>query len=73
MKKFFGSKVQGQLRHLMTFLGPVLSVFLVSEDPVALIENLMKIENAVALVGLVVAVGGFLASWFAPEKKAASE
>lgn len=57
MERLKDPKVQGAFRHLMTSLGPLLAARGVVED----IYWQM-------VVGLVMAVVGFWASWTAPEK-----
>ncbi|UWR66226.1 hypothetical protein K4L02_08390 [Phaeobacter inhibens] len=68
MNKLRNPKVQGQLRHLLTAIGPVLAVVLASDDPAALVRSLIGGAGWPALVALLMAWIGFWASWVAPEK-----
>ncbi|UWR97686.1 hypothetical protein [Phaeobacter inhibens] len=68
MNKLRNPKVQGQLRHLLTAIGPVFAVILASDDPVALVRSLIGGAGWPALVALLMAGIGFWASWVAPEK-----
>ena len=69
MSKFRNPKVQGALRHLLTALGPVLAILAAVDDPMVLLKSLIALENWPAVVGLLMAVLGFWASWTAKEKK----
>lgn len=51
-------KIAGQLRHLATAFGPVIAMMGVADEATWQI-----------VAGVVLAVLGFLGSWFAPEKK----
>lgn len=51
-------KVAGQLRHLATALGPLIAMLGIAD------ETTWQIA-----AGVVLALVGFLGSWFAPEKK----
>ena len=57
MEKFFSPRMQGQLRHLLTSIGPVLATHGVMADAMWQVW-----------AGLFMATLGFVASWFAPEK-----
>jgi len=69
MSKLRNPKVQGALRHLLTALGPMLAILAAVDDPMALLKSLIALENWPAVVGLLMAVLGFWASWTAKEKK----
>lgn len=69
MSKLRNPKVQGALRHLLTALGPVLAILAAVDDPMVLLKSLIALENWPAVVGLLMAVLGFWASWTAKEKK----
>jgi hypothetical protein len=62
-------KILGAIRHLLTALGPVVTVLMLSDDPATLISNLLYPENFLAAVGLLIAGAGFYLSWTAKEKK----
>lgn len=68
MDKLRNPKVQGALRHLLTAIGPVLALLAAVEEPLAFVASLIRPENWPALVGVLMAVLGFWASWAAPEK-----
>lgn len=71
MKKLRDARVQGALRHLLTAIGPMIAVLMASDDPVALLQSLVEPHNWTALVGLLMALIGFWASWTAREKRQA--
>lgn len=58
MNKLLTPQVQGSLRHLLTAAGPMLAANGWTTDA----------EWQIA-IGIVMAMLGFLTSWFAPEKK----
>lgn len=51
-------KMQGQIRHLLTAFGPILAMY-----------DILPESRWDLLVGILMAVIGFLWSWFAPEKQ----
>jgi hypothetical protein len=69
MNKLRNPKVQGQLRHLLTAIGPVLAVVLASDEPAALVRSLIGGAGWPSLVGVIIAAIGFWASVTAPEKR----
>jgi len=58
MEKLLTPQVMGQLRHLLTAIGPLLAAKGYTDDVMWQLY-----------VGLVMAVLGFVASWRSPEKK----
>lgn len=57
MQKFLSPRIQGQLRHVMTALGPLLAAYGVMDEAVWYLW-----------VGLTMTAFGFISSWIAPEK-----
>jgi hypothetical protein len=47
----------------------MLAILAAVDDPMALLKSLIALENWPAVVGLLMAVLGFWASWTAKEKK----
>ena len=58
MSKYFTPKIQGQVRHLLTALGPLLSYY-----------GLTNEGEWEVWAGLVMALMGFAWSWLSPEKQ----
>lgn len=56
--KFLSPKVMGAFRHMLTSLGPLLAAHGVTTDAYWQL-----------IVGIIMALIGFAASWYAPEKK----
>lgn len=73
LKPLLDPKVQGALRHFLSMVGPIITIFLAVDEPLELLYRILETQNWIAIVGIIMAFLALIASWKAPEKKKDSE